>query len=78
MSMSDMVGFAGNGEVPGPGTAGEGSSAGTGTDPVCGMTVTLDADAIFCIVPAPKQVPGAGVRTLADARSDGASHETED
>jgi YHS domain-containing protein/phenylpyruvate tautomerase PptA (4-oxalocrotonate tautomerase family) len=46
MSMSDMAGFAANGEVPQRGTAGEGSSAGRATDPVCGMTVALNADAI--------------------------------
>jgi YHS domain-containing protein/phenylpyruvate tautomerase PptA (4-oxalocrotonate tautomerase family) len=46
MSMSDMVGFAATGEVRGPGTAGKGASAGTVTDPVCGMTVALGADAI--------------------------------
>jgi len=46
MSASDMVGFVANGEVPGPGTAGEASSAGTATDPVCGMRVALGADAI--------------------------------
>jgi YHS domain-containing protein len=46
MSTSDMVGFATNGEAPGPGTAGKGSSAGRATDPVCGMTVARDAEAI--------------------------------
>jgi YHS domain-containing protein len=46
MSAPDMVGFAANGKVPGPGTASEASSAGTATDPVCGMTVALGAHAI--------------------------------
>ncbi|MGD0809014.1 MAG: YHS domain-containing protein [Acidimicrobiales bacterium] len=46
MSVSDMVDFAANGEVPVRGTAREGPSAGRVTDPVCGMTVVLDADAI--------------------------------